>query len=536
METKSLSLREFNKKLKKNSKINLERIYQNDNYLIQTLKRTKRVTNDNPVTEFENNLEKVLKKIYKEIKFLKDPTIEEINTENNKFKSDYNILLTNFQNNTSKTFYNLINLYKDKGYKIPNLHTDHNIFKVNPLIEENTNKIIHYFLTQRSVKTKKEILLIKSLVFLNKLNKFIIKRGNKRKKTEKRSSLDILNINNNETIESLKQNIKEIMNLINNISNFEIDDFFNNNEIKFNSRNNFRKFKSSTKKFEINNITSRNNYKDLFRYSLTSNRDYFRTQRFNTLENPSSLDKSYIIENSNLNNDIKRRKSEKEIKRKKRILNSGKYIYSKTNSFKDINNLNKYSKLEISRKLNVFPTNRNKYLKSNLNKQNSKTMYKNWKKGTQSQPLFIRTQTNEKYKNNKIEWDKENNIFERKNRVFSPFLNKDEFFNYTYNRLKKGNFANIDKDVKKYLNEIECKNREETESTLSRYDYKNFKNNLREMEAYIRKAEVDKKTEKIYLNNLLSRRVMDSLDNMREKEAQIFKFNKIITTIGNISK
>ena len=102
--------------------------------------------------------------------------------------------------------------------------------------------------------------------------------------------------------------------------------------------------------------------------------------------------------------------------------------------------------------------------------------------------------------------------------------------------MKKGNFANIDKDVKKYLNEIECKSREETESTLSRYDYKNFKNNLREMEAYIRKAEGDKKTEKIYLNNLLSRRVMDSLDNMREKEAQIFKFNKIITTIGNISK
>ena len=535
METKSLSLREFNKKLKKNSKIHLERIYQNDNYLIQTLKRTKRVTNDNPVTEFENNLEKVLKKIYKEIKFLKDPTIEEINTENNKFKSDYNILLTNFQNNTSKTFYNLINLYKDKGYKIPNLHTDHNIFKVNPLIEENTNKIIHYFLTQRSVKTKKEILLIKSLVFLNKLNKFIIKRGNKRKKTEKRSSLDILNINNNETIESLKQNIKEIMNLINNISNFEMDDFFNNNEIKFNSRNNFRKFKSSTKKFEINNITSRNNYKDLFRYSLTSNRDYFRTQRFNTLENPSSLDKSYIIENSNPNNDDKKRKSETKIKPIKRILNSEKYIHHNTNIYKNKNKLDKDLNSEITKKISIpHNTNRNKYLKSNLYKKNSKSIYNNWKRETQSQPLFIRTQTNEKFRNIKL--DKEKDVFERKNRIFSPFLTKDDFFNYTYNRLKKGNFENIDKDVKKYLNEIECKSREETENTLSRYDYKNFKNNLREMEAYIRKAEVGKKAEKIYLNNLLSRRVMDSLDNMREKESQIFKFNKIITTIGNISK
>ena len=159
METKSLSLREFNKKLKKNSKLNLEKIYQNDNYLIQTLKRTKRITNENPVLKVENNLEKVLKKIYKEIKLLKDPTIEKINSENTKFKSDYDILLKNFQNTTSKTFYNLINLYRDRGYKIPNLNSDHNIFKVIPLIEENTNKIIHYFLNQKSVKTKKEILL-----------------------------------------------------------------------------------------------------------------------------------------------------------------------------------------------------------------------------------------------------------------------------------------------------------------------------------------------------------------------------------------
>ena len=173
-------------------------------------------------------------------------------------------------------------------------------------------------------------------------------------------------------------------------------------------------------------------------------------------------------------------------------------------------------------------------IKSNLYKKNSKSIYNNWKRETQSQPLFIRTQTNEKFRNIKL--DKEKNVFERKNRIFSPFITKDEFFNYIYNRLKKGNFENIDKDVKKYLNEIECKSREETENTLSRYDYKNFKNNLREMEAYIRKAEVGKKAEKIYLNNLLSRRVMDSFDIMREKESQIFKFNKIITTIGNISK
>ena len=68
--------------------------------------------------------------------------------------------------------------------------------------------------------------------------------------------------------------------MINNISNFEIDDFFNNNEIRYDlKRNNIRQFKISTKKLKMENITSRNNYKDLFRYSLTTNKDIFRKQK-----------------------------------------------------------------------------------------------------------------------------------------------------------------------------------------------------------------------------------------------------------------
>ena len=186
MESGSLSLREFNKKrIKNRPNLNLEKIYQNDNYLIQTLKRTKRVTIENPVIILEHNLQRLLKKIYKEIKFLNDPIIKEINNENNNFQSDYNRLLEKFQNNTSVIFQDLINLYKNKGYKIPYLNCDHNLFKVNPLIEENTNKIIHYFLLQRNVKTKKEILLIKSLVFLRKLNKLIVTNNKIKKKKKK---------------------------------------------------------------------------------------------------------------------------------------------------------------------------------------------------------------------------------------------------------------------------------------------------------------------------------------------------------------
>ena len=138
MESGSLSLREFNKKRFKNrTNLNLEKIYRNDNYLIQTLKRTKRVTIENPVDKLEHNLQRLLKKINKEIKFLNDPIIKEINNENNNFQSDYNGLLENFPNNTSVIFQDLINFYKNKGYKIPYLNCAHNLFKVNPLISLN---------------------------------------------------------------------------------------------------------------------------------------------------------------------------------------------------------------------------------------------------------------------------------------------------------------------------------------------------------------------------------------------------------------
>lgn len=541
METKSLSLREFNKKLiKKRANLNLEKIYQNDNYLIQTLKRTKRVTLEVPVETFESNLERILKKIYKEIKLLKDPLIEEIITENNKFKNDYNILLENFQNSTSKTFYELINLYKNKGYKIPSLNYKHNIFRINPLIEENTNKIMFYFLTQKSVKSKKEILLIKSLVFLNKLNRLISKINNKNKKKERRKSIDLLNQinemdNNKENIESLKKYIKAIIDLINSISNLDSIDVSKNNQIKAESKIKIVNFNDKIlRKSTIKDVTSRNKNNHLFLYSIINNKDNHRkSQRLNTYDAFPELDKSYILDN----NTIKRGESDKKIKT---IVNKNEIdIFNKVNM-----NLNSEKK-EIHKILYKFNfENRNKNL--NINPHNTKysktitNFYKSTKKGTESHPFFIRTQTNEKnYLLNNNNFDNKKRNLEEKSRNYTnslPFVNKTEFFNFAYKRLKKGNFYDIDKYVKKYLNEIEFKTNEEIDLTLSKFDYKKFKNNLNDLDSYIRKVEVDKKIEKIYFHNFISKRIIQSLENMREKEAQINKFNMIASALGNTNK
>ena len=554
MESGSLSLREFNKKrIKNRTNLNLEKIYQNDNYLIQTLKRTKRVTIENPVDKFELNLQRLLKKIYKEIKFLNDPIIKEINNENNNFQSDYNRLLENFQNNTSVIFQDLINLYKNKGYKIPYLNCDHNLFKVNPLIEENTNKIIHYFLLQRSVKTKKEILLIKSLVFLRKLIKLIVNNNKAKKKNEKNISIDIPdNRNTIDDIEELKKSIREIIRLIESYTNVdENDSKINKSQLKFNTKMRTLNVNGKSSKVLINyNLISSNKSNKSKISFLDKRKDIIhKSSRVLTHENLFHHDdeKANTLKNINI---PKRGTSSREIKRRKKTFNTCEQNKEQNNYLK--NNIieinDKFYKSEkrgeMSKILynNTFE-NSNKKININLNsKKFSKTLYnfkslnKTDKINKSSLPLFIRTQTVEKNKNNEKGLDKKKSNLERSRNYFntSLFTNKTEFFNFAYKRLKKGNFEDIDKYVKKYLNEIECKSNEEINNTISRYDYKNFQNNLNEIETFIKKSELDRKTEKIYVNSFISRRVVNSLKNMREKESQISKFNKIITTLGNI--
>ena len=153
--------------------------------------------------------------------------------------------------------------------------------------------------------------------------------------------------------------------------------------------------------------------------------------------------------------------------------------------------------------------------------------------------LFARTQVKEKRFNKYNQLYRKRNCESRNNsnNIYSnPFSNKTEFFDFTYRRLKRGNFEDINALVKRYLNEIEGRTKKEIELILSKYDYKNFKVNLKELEINIHKNEIDRKTEKIYLNNFISKRIMRQLENMRKKEEQISRLNKIITAVGNHSE
>ena len=546
MEVGNLSIKEYNRKLLKNRKrINLEKKYETDNYLIKTIRRTKKTISDLSSKELENNLKYVLKKIYREGKLLNDPTIKAITKENNSFKSEYTKLMEKFQNSTLITFHDLISLYKNKGYKIPNLNSEHNLFRVNPLIEENTNKISYYFLTQQNVTTKKDVLLSKSLLFLLKLNEFIGKNNNnnetkkiRRKSFQNKSTMISKKINPNEKKENLKKSIRRIKNLINDYLKNERKDsqesnIYNSKINNLSANTNSQKLAKTSKILDYNNLTSRNvTNKNLNILSLTErNNNYNDSLRFSEQNNYLKNDNT---PKSNILNKSKEAKSYVQFKKINELVNKK----NENNSVKSFKN---YSDKKNHKNEGIYNNNftdRNKGIRRNLNLKmfsqtmNFKKLCRLEKRTQKNLPLFIRTQTIEKNSNKCYNIEPRN-----RNYLYSPsFTNKTEFFNFANNRLKKGKFDDIDVYVKKYLNEIESRTNDETNYIISKYNYKNLKNNLDEIEKYIQKSELDRKTERIYLNNFISRRIGNSLKSMKEKENQISRLNKIASTLEKINK
>ena len=546
MEVGNLSIKEYNRKLLKNRKrINLEKKYETDNYLIKTIRRTKKTISDLSSKELENNLKYVLKKIYREGKLLNDPTIKAITKENNSFKSEYTKLMEKFQNSTLITFHDLISLYKNKGYKIPNLNSEHNLFRVNPLIEENTNKISYYFLTQQNVTTKKDVLLSKSLLFLLKLNELIGKNNNnnetkkiRRKSFQNKSTMISKKINPNEKKENLKKSIRRIKNLINDYLKNERKEsqesnIYNSKINNLSANTNSQKLAKTSKILDYNNLTSRNvTNKNLNILSLTErNNNYNDSLRFSEQNNYLKNDNT---PKSNILNKSKEAKSYVQFKKINELVNK-KNENNSVKSFKNYSDKKNYKNEGIYN--NNF-TDRNKGIRRNLNLKmfsqtmNFKKLCRLEKRTQKNLPLFIRTQTIEKNSNKCYNIEPRN-----RNYLYSPsFTNKTEFFNFANNRLKKGKFDDIDVYVKKYLNEVESRTNDETNYIISKYNYKNLKNNLDEIEKYIQKSELDRKTERIYLNNFISRRIGNSLKSMKEKENQISRLNKIASTLEKINK
>ena len=208
-------MRSYKEIKNKHKHLKLEKEYEDDNYLVQTLKRTSKVKYDKKIIEDQNNLKSLLSEIYKKIRLENDPLIRIIKTENDDFQKDYRCLSENFQKSTNVIFKDLIRKYNERGYKIPNLTYQHNLFKINALIEENNDKL--ELALREDKKNKNPMIFNKTMTYIKKMKYITNSLSNKEdsnniKRLPKFSLTTNLrkNIKNNETNEEIKQSIEKL--------------------------------------------------------------------------------------------------------------------------------------------------------------------------------------------------------------------------------------------------------------------------------------------------------------------------------------
>lgn len=610
------------KDIKKEYKqINVEREYENDNYLIQTLKRTTKSKYNKEIVDYQNNIKKLLTHIYNEIQLLNDPKVKKVKEENDIFQKEYKSILDNFQKSSKYIFKDIIGQYNRKGYKLPEITCKHNLFKINALIEENNNKL--ELILREDKKNQKNsnnpTLAMKTLAYLKKLNLLLnillSKEENKSKKLSKISipKFKIKKIKN-ESIEELKNSInklrlfikssdvmnserkkslsllfkrkstyggtnsfntlnlvksrnsKEFSNINTNIDNktkteeavnvsdletekhnkkYESSNFLllRQNTIKSNKSNltnntlneiingNDKKRKEDTiycTPFDINSIPTKNNTKKLINLKKKSiNINITNIKR-------KEKSKTNIINiNENNSNSFNKRTSYSNIfsKIKRNSLSKSNNKYLNTYTKKYSSSLKKNIKIDSLKKLTSEKIKTSNNLKQYLNKYIRTTKTPKIKTA-----FFLKTQSLEKKslsrnKNYFLSQNKSNTI----GKTQKTFLNKrfktqEEYLESAYKRLKNGNFENLEELIRKYLKEVKQLEPDEEDFVISHYNYKNLKSNLTELNEKICGNDLERKTERIYFNNHVIKRILPLLKSMKEKESNIDRFEKIVKT------
>ena len=143
--------------------------------------------------------------------------------------------------------------------------------------------------------------------------------------------------------------------------------------------------------------------------------------------------------------------------------------------------------------------------------------------------LFLHTNTNTNTNASTYKYDlnlKTQNNFANN----MHYKTQDEYLKSAYKRLKKGNYENLEELIRKYLRDIKHLEQDKEDFMISHYNYKNLKSNLIELNGKIGLNNIGKKTERLYFNNHLSKRILPLLKSMKEKEMNINRFEKIISS------
>ena len=552
----------------KTIEIDIEKEFENDNYLIQTLKRTSKFQSDKKLIQYENNLNNVLNLINQRIKLRNNPKTKLMHEENNEFLRQYKYLSETFEKQMEKVLEDLILIYTKKGYHIPKFSYKNNIFKINALIEANSEKL--RLLLMEELRNKKNIIGPKTLMFLNKLNYLvkilITKDPNLVKKYNK-----LLNKNdpyiNKESIEQIKIYIKNIIQLLKTVKINKIGSNKPKRKSSFLSKipqlNNIRiSNKKNSIKTDLININNNNNndilstegslsaFKKRNPNSFLSMRNHLikPNKLINTINSRNDFITSKKIlyenkteENTNINN-----KKKIFFQKSKPIINlKMKTIFSNISKAKSRNEkiLPEYKTQSDSKK--TICSDISKYIKqakiNNLYKSEKKIYTLGLRKTSENKIQnydFPLSKKPSKYK----EYSYDNNISKNYNinisssdtikkvKTIEKEEEKTQFLWNAYKKIKKGKYEIVEDIMNKYLKDIKEFDINDQNILMKHYNYKNLRNNLFELNMKVSDDSTRKKIEKIYSNIHILKRIKPVLNNMEEKEINIDRLEKIYTS------
>ena len=576
------------KQSKKPKNINIEKQFESDNYLIQTLKRTSKFQNDKKLQEYERGLYESLKNIYKSILFRNNPKLNMLYEENEEFLKSYKYLSEAFEAQTEQVLKELIIKYTQRGYKIPKFSYKNNIFKINALIEENSEKL--RMMLMEELKRKENIIGPRTLSYLNKLF-YLVKILVTKDQNLKVKYSKLLNkkepFKETESIEQLKKDIENLINLT--------------NELKVNKIGNItfkRKSSYLTKIPQLNNFkitNSKNASKDdliklnsnnINNYDLTNNNNNvilsteesssginikernpfsFSSMRLTTYGGQSNklvsslYSKNKLVPFENMENTNKNIKKNNFLKKAKPVINlKMKSTFYKQKSYnKRIRTANKKEKQKLKEEEDNYPNTRKttssdlrKYIKQAKGNKYYQSDKNNYSLGLKRNPNNFLSQ---KENNNAFghSFDNTNNLkkkIERKNTVsrnenFSSEFKeikmgntenleekKSKFLMNAYMKISRGNYVNVEDFMTKYLKQIKEVNKNERSKIMEHYNYKNLRNNLFELNLRVNEDTTRKKIERIYSNIHILKRVTPALISMKDKENNIDRLEKLYTS------
>lgn len=576
--------------------LDIDNTYKNDFNLQKTIAQTKKIRHNNKSLEArKNKLKELVMEINNEYQLNRNPSKKILHDDNINFHNEYELFnKTTNKKDTKIIFKDLVKLYNSKGYRIPNFSiNDHNLFKINALLETNTDLISNGFLEQQ-ISKKKDAGSDKIIKYLKKLG-FILSAkmsndANLQRMLTKKFKMPKFKvfINEEDTIKDLKEKIEMLNNLINTseleeleekrkrkyrgdsrknsfsynkrVSLFKREKYYvsrresNNRIFKLSNRNSkeidFYQEKKKSKNSSNSSIVSNNNFyrkkvnkeessKTLKLFNITS----YATAKGTSLPRTS---KNINIPVLNFNKDYQKKDSDSSILTvhdmrtnfKKSILDLKKNFSSKQN--KTYNNGK--NNILISHKSSTI---NNKYLKLNIEP---------YQKGNNNlrSPFFIKTQSNNDSNSNNYndisdelaldsksqrsptEQNKNSSSLKETERKKNdsncyPYTSRNEFINFAFNKFRKRNFGNAEYYIKNYLQKVKGYDKEKIESEVNEIYDKNIKSNIKELEKQINSKDLYFKTERLYLNSHLIQRIKPLLNTMGERDKTINRLEKNLT-------